>query len=485
MRKAMLLTTTALAASVACAQTVERKFSELFEQRSTAMDIIVQVADDEVLVFDGQADARVFQVRGRTLYIIAKRSRVDGAFRLDARDQIVVAGNPDLVADKAPFDQPASRGAGGANVGECQAANNGGPGSPGAPGDGGDPGKTGSTWVVDIESLEGDGTLELFNVGGRGGKGQQGQTGGKGGQAGRGGNAKGLPPDDCGGYDAGEPGDGGQAGAGGIGGTGGQGGKTLLSPELQKAMTNVKPKIVVSVMGGPGGDGGDGGIGGDGGDGNDGGSGDGLKDGGRGVAKKPKQPDKPKASNGLQGPDGQVAVLEDSPVAFAAAAVIAPAILVADTSIRPVAAGQTTKSFSTSWVSAARYAPCQGIGAAGTFRVYAAGDAIVATDKTRKVTSLTVYASSATFTQAAGSIAARAIIKHNGSTVNQVVLTPPTPPVVEPAPKADEARRVYLPAGKTLTLAIGDQLHVEASAIAGTPSGTCTLGSSTSEIPLQ
>ena len=243
MMKAILFTATALAAAAASAQPVERKFSDLFDQRSTATDIIVQVSDDEVLVFDGQADGKVFQVRGRTLYVIAKRSRVDGTLRLVARDQVVAAGNPDLVTDKSPFDQPAGPGPGGPGVDKCRTGNNGGPGNPGAPGGGGDPGKTGSSWVVDIETLEGDGTLELLNVGGHGGKGQQGQTGGKGGQAGRGGDAKALPPNDCGGFDAGQPGDGGPGGTGGLGGPGGQGGKTFLSPSLQKGMSNRNQRL--------------------------------------------------------------------------------------------------------------------------------------------------------------------------------------------------------------------------------------------------
>ena len=152
---------------------------------------------------------------------------------------------------------------------------------------------------------------------------------------------------------------------------------------------------------------------------------------------------------------------------MALAAAVAPAaMLVVDKSVRPMAVGQTTKSFSTSWVSA-RYAPCEGIGVAGSFRVYAAGDATVAADKTRKVTSLAVYASSAAFTQATGSVAARAIVKRNGSTVSQIVLTRPTPPAIEPAPKADEARRVYLPSGMTLTMATGDRLYVVDSQLNG------------------
>lgn len=481
MMKRMLLAAMALAASATPAQPVERKFSELFDQRSTATDIVVQVPDDEVLVFDGQADGKVFQVRGRTMYIIAKRSRVDGTLRLVARDQVVAADNPDLVADKAPFDQPASPGAAGPSVGKCRTGNNGEPGNPGAPGGGGGPGKAGSNWVVDLETLEGDGVLELLNVGGHGGRGQQGQTGGKGGQAGRGGDAKALPPNDCGGFDAGQPGDGGPGGSGGLGGPGGQGGKTFLSPSLQKAIAESKPKVVVSVAGGPGGDGGNGGIGGDGGEGNDGGSGEGNKDGGRGVSKKPKQPDQPQAGSGPLGPDGQVEALEDSPVALAAVNTPARAMLIVGKSIRPLAAGQTTKSFSTNWVSA-RYTPCEGVGVAGSFRIYVAGDATMAADRSVTVTSLAVYASSAAFTQASGSVAARAIVKHNGSMASQVVLTRPTPPAIEPTPKPDEAPRVYLPSGTPLLLAAGDQLHVEASATARTSSGACALGTSASEV---
>lgn len=489
MIKVFLVSMMALQISTSFAQPVERRFSELFEQRSTATDIYVQVPDDEILVFDGQADGKVLQVRGRTLYIIAKRARVDGTFRLIGRDQVVADGNPDLVPDKPPFDHPADPGSKGGDGGRCKTGGNGDPGKPGTKGDDGDPGRPGSIWIVDIDTIEGGGTLELLNVGGRGGKGQQGQTGGKGGQAGRGGDARAYVPGgprDCGGFNAGQPGDGGPGGAGGTGGAGGPGGQTFLSQALQRELTSTKtkPRIIVSVVGGPGGEGGNGGIGGDGGEGNDGGSGEREKDGGHGVDKKPKQPDQPKAGNGTNGSDGKVATLEDSPIALASTGVSVSPLRLSDKSARLEAASPTTRTFSISWVSP-RYAPCEGVGVAGTFRVYVEGIANVGPDRSHKITSMSVRASSAAFTQADGSVAAKAIVKRNGSPISHFVLTRPTPPAIEPAPKADETRRVYLPSGKSLTLASGDRLHIEASTIARTSSGTCALGTTVGEVPIQ
>lgn len=487
MIKVFLAWMMALEVSASFAQPVERKFSELFEQRSTATDIYVQVPDDEILVFDGQADGKVLQVRGRTLYIIAKRARVDGTFRVVGRDQVVADGNPDLVPDKPPFDHTADPGSKGGDAGRCETGGNGKPGKPGTNGDNGDAGRPGSIWVVDVETIEGDGMLELPNVGGRGGKGQQGQTGGKGGQAGRGGDARKYVPgrtDDCGGFSAGQPGDGGPGGLGGTGGPGGPGGQIFLSQALQRELNSTKPRIVVSVAGGPGGEGGEGGIGGDGGEGNEGGSGEGEKDGGQAVGKKPKRLDQPKANKGPNGSDGKVATLEDSPIALASTGVSVSPLRLSDNSARSVAASQTTTTFSTSWVSP-RYAPCEGVGVAGTFRIYVEGIANMGPDRSYKITSMSVRASSAAFTQANGSVAAKAIVKRNGSPVGHLLLTRPTPPAYEPAPKADETPRVYLPRGGSLTLANGDRLHIEASAIAHTSSGTCALGTTVGEVPIQ
>jgi hypothetical protein len=138
------------------------------------------------------------------------------------------------------------------------------------------------------------------------------------------------------------------------------------------------------------------------------------------------------------------------------------------------------QNISFSWVSP-KYTPCEGVGAAGSFRVYVEGTATPkAGDGTRKVTALSVWVSSAAFTANSGSATARAVVK-NGETVR---LVRPTPPFIETTPKADESARVYLPQGTMLTIPANGTLSLSASAMVKTEAGSCALGSSENTVPL-
>jgi hypothetical protein len=140
--------------------------------------------------------------------------------------------------------------------------------------------------------------------------------------------------------------------------------------------------------------------------------------------------------------------------------------------------------FSQSWVSP-KFAPCEGVGIAGSFRVHVAGAATPKQpDGSRTVTALQVHASSAAFTQGDGSIASKAIVRRAGGTVEEVPLIRPTPPSMEATRKPDESAKLYLPKDKTITVPDKAELLVSAAAVVKTPSGTCALGSSENAVKL-
>ena len=140
-------------------------------------------------------------------------------------------------------------------------------------------------------------------------------------------------------------------------------------------------------------------------------------------------------------------------------------------------------AFEHSW-AAARFAPCEGVGAAGSFRVHVSGDATTKADGTKVVGSLAVYTSAAAYTQSAGSTSAFATVNAGGTERKKVLLATPRPPALIPKPKADESRAVYLPAGMTISIPAGGELSVSASAILTTDGGSCALGSSAATVPL-
>ena len=137
--------------------------------------------------------------------------------------------------------------------------------------------------------------------------------------------------------------------------------------------------------------------------------------------------------------------------------------------------------FSHSWVEA-RYTPCEGVGAHGSFRIHVSGQVTPSVGDARSIDSLSVYASSAAFTQGEVSTSASARIKVGGSVKQEITLTRPTTDAIEPSPKEDETRRLYLPSGKTLALPKDGELWVAASTVVKTAAGVCALGGSEARV---
>ena len=140
-------------------------------------------------------------------------------------------------------------------------------------------------------------------------------------------------------------------------------------------------------------------------------------------------------------------------------------------------------AFQHSWV-AARFAPCEGVGATGSFRVHVSGDATAKSDGSTVVGSLSVYTSAGAYTQNPGSTSASAVVKVKGVEQKKFPLEVPKPPALIPQPKSDETRAVYLPTNTTITVPAGGELAVSAAAVIKIDSGSCALGTSTDTVPL-
>ncbi|WP_144006866.1 hypothetical protein [Pelomonas sp. KK5] len=139
--------------------------------------------------------------------------------------------------------------------------------------------------------------------------------------------------------------------------------------------------------------------------------------------------------------------------------------------------------FEQSWLGGIG-ALCEGIGVAGAFRVNVSGEAVKGNDGSWSVTALSVYATSATFTQNSGAVTGMASVKVGSSETSKVVLSRPSGAVVEPARKADETDRIYLPQGKKVAVPKNGVLHLAVSATAKADSGTCSLGGSDGDVTL-
>jgi hypothetical protein len=137
--------------------------------------------------------------------------------------------------------------------------------------------------------------------------------------------------------------------------------------------------------------------------------------------------------------------------------------------------------FAHSWVEA-RYAPCEGIGGHGSFRIAVSGTTSPGTAGDVNIGSLSVHSSSAAFTQGEASVSATASVRVGGAVKRSLTLGRPTAPSIEPSPKPDETRRVYLPPNAALALPKGGELWVSASAIVKTSAGVCALGSSEAKV---
>jgi len=139
--------------------------------------------------------------------------------------------------------------------------------------------------------------------------------------------------------------------------------------------------------------------------------------------------------------------------------------------------------FQHSWV-APKYAPCEGVGATGSFRVHVSGNVDVAPGGVKTINRLMAHVSSGSFTQSEGTATARAFVTVGAAENKSVILARPTGSVVEPAPKPDESRRLYLPDGAVLAVPKNGELWVAATALLKTSAGSCVLGSSEQKVNL-
>lgn len=143
-----------------------------------------------------------------------------------------------------------------------------------------------------------------------------------------------------------------------------------------------------------------------------------------------------------------------------------------------------SQDFEQSWLKT-NVSPCEGIGIHGSFRSYVVGKSEPkATDGSRRIVSLRVYASSAAFSAGVASITAKVTVKPQAAAAVDTVLVRPQPPALEAAPKPDESSRLYLPAGKFVDVPSGATVTVTVNAIVNMSEGVCALGSTTETLHL-
>lgn len=140
-------------------------------------------------------------------------------------------------------------------------------------------------------------------------------------------------------------------------------------------------------------------------------------------------------------------------------------------------------TFKQDWV-APQYAPCEGVGVHGSFRVWVSGNYEVRTNGEKRITFLSVHTSSGAFTQLPGTTTATALVKVNGAVKLKVVLSRPVGAAVEASLRKDETSPVYLQRSKVIAMPKGAELWVDASVAVKTSSGMCGLGSSSRKISL-
>lgn len=148
-----------------------------------------------------------------------------------------------------------------------------------------------------------------------------------------------------------------------------------------------------------------------------------------------------------------------------------------------VSATACAAEFDQSWV-APKYALCEGVGAAGSFRVYVSGSTAPAPGGARAVRRLATHISSAAFGQFQGELAARVTVKVGGSVKQGEVLARPAGHAIEPAPAPGESRRLYLRDGATLLVPPTGELWITVTPTVRTEAGACVLGSSEQRVDL-
>lgn len=140
-----------------------------------------------------------------------------------------------------------------------------------------------------------------------------------------------------------------------------------------------------------------------------------------------------------------------------------------------IAGSVQAANFEQSWV-APKYTTCEGVGMAGSFRVYVSGTVDTGPGGAKSIKTLTSYVSSGSFTQFEGSTSARAFVKVGTAETKSVSLARPSGSVIEPAPKPDESRRLYLPNGAVLAVPANGELWIASTPTLKTDAGMCVLG---------
>lgn len=214
----------------------ELNFSELFAGAVLGNEVVIQIASDDILVFDGDGP---FFLEGKDFFLYAPNVVV----RANTVVQSFSAGN----LPATPPGTPATP----AQAGIDQT------GATGLPGALGNSGVASGLFLLDIDAVSGDeGKTVVFRaVGQTGGRGQKGGQGGQGGEGHPGANAASDFPacsKPC--PDSGGPGaPGGKRGAGGQGGDGGLGGTVYISGVLNDELSRSSAIVRIDVSGGAGG----------------------------------------------------------------------------------------------------------------------------------------------------------------------------------------------------------------------------------------
>jgi hypothetical protein len=142
------------------------------------------------------------------------------------------------------------------------------------------------------------------------------------------------------------------------------------------------------------------------------------------------------------------------------------------------------REFSQSW-QGSKFAPCEGIGLLGAYRVHVRGDVEGKADGSKVITNLSLYATSATFTQNEGSVTGSAVVRAGAQIVERIVLARPSVTSIEPSPKPEETRRMYFPEKtKALTVQKNGELWIEAFVAVKTSQGACALGGTSQKVEL-
>jgi hypothetical protein len=258
-----------LAGDVCAASRREKKAAQYFV--SVKEPVLIELADDEELVFEGGAS---LVLNGQLLEIHALHVRVGADSTLRAFAEDAHGEDQTGIGARGGFGAKGNDG----NIAQPWGVYGvaGGPGlAPTNPGPAGGPGAAAGVIVLDLGDVVGPGKLAIVNRGQRGGKGGKGGTGGDGGQGGRGQDrycGEGLLATNP--HPPGNGGDGGPPGPGGTGGNGGSGGAGGVVVLLGGARAAVSGGVLeIDTSGGHVGYGGEGGDGGHGGLTNQGGSG--------------------------------------------------------------------------------------------------------------------------------------------------------------------------------------------------------------------